>query len=357
MLMTYPAGANHTPSSRMARSDDGAVSVMVAIVVSMMLLAVAALVIDMGSLYQERRSMQNAADAAALAGVQELPASQAAADAKARAYVGPNESGASSVQVTFPANDTIKVVIADPAGRVSLASALGFAPVQVRAAATALISSPVAYNSGVTPIGVTANHDDSPANAYGYTWGTEITMKEPGGSGKNGNYGWVDLPGATGGGGTGWLKYVLSHGGGSASLNQIIDTKTGNITSAVGALEDWIGSDTHSLTDVCTSPDSNGVVHINHLAGDPEEGCHRLILVPMIVNLHPDGKKGDDRYDFPNGSGEMQVIGFAQFFVTYAGGNGSNARVRGKFIRTVSPSEVVAGEVGATGQVHYSLIE
>jgi len=355
MSMTYRTRNGLSP--RAMRSDDGAVAVIVAVVISVALIGVAAIVIDMGSLYQERRAMQTAADAAALAGVQELPASQAVAEAKARAYVQPNEADSSDVQVTFPASDRIRVVIADPDGRASLAGALGIAPTRVRAAATALISSPVAYSKGVTPIGITANHDESPANAYGYSWGDEITMKVPGGSGKNGNYGWVDLPGPEGGNGGGWLKYVLGNGGASASLGQVIDTKPGNLTSAVDELATWIGFDDHTLTQVVSQPDSNGVVHINHLADDPEGGCHRLILVPMIVNLDPSGKNGEDRYDFPNGSGEMQIIGFAQFFVTYAGGHGSNAMVKGKFIRTVSPEEVTAGQVGSTGQVHYGLVE
>lgn len=53
------------------RSDSGQTLVLVALMI-IVLLGVAALAIDVGSLYGERRNMQNAADAAALAGAGEL---------------------------------------------------------------------------------------------------------------------------------------------------------------------------------------------------------------------------------------------------------------------------------------------
>jgi hypothetical protein len=54
--------------------DDGAVAVLVALLVSTVLLGMGALVLDVGSLYAERRQLQNGADAGALAVAQDCAA-------------------------------------------------------------------------------------------------------------------------------------------------------------------------------------------------------------------------------------------------------------------------------------------
>src|SRR5919197_5940638 len=56
---------------RFAREEDGVVAPMVALLL-LVLLGVCALVLDFGTLYANRRHLQNAADAAALAGAKEL---------------------------------------------------------------------------------------------------------------------------------------------------------------------------------------------------------------------------------------------------------------------------------------------
>ena len=338
-----------------ARSDDGVSAVIVAIVIVVML-GFSALVIDLGSLYRERRSLQTAADAAALAAVQELPDSTSAATAKAKSYASLNAPEATNVTVTFSSHfahdDTVRVVLNQPKADVFFARIWGTTSAQVGAKAAARITSPVAYEEGVVPIGVIpeGGHECVPS-AYGYGWDQQVTIKEGGGSGSTGNYGWVDL--GSGGGASKVGDYIANNLG-SGSLNETVKTVTGNKTSAADAINAWIGSDTHTFEQVCSAPDANGIVHINHVPGDPPEGCHRLIIVPIIVN--PNGN-GSTRYDWPNGKKDMQVIGFAQFFITSAGGTGSNAIVSGKFVQTVTEEEAAGGAVGLTGQVHYSLVE
>jgi len=339
-----------------SRSDDGAVSVIVAVTISLILLGIAALVIDVGSLYQERGAVQTAVDAAALAGVQELPGSVTNATAKARAYVALNAPSATQIAVTFSSthatNDTIKVVATDPTAQLFFARIWGTQSRPVAASAKACITSPVAYSEGVAPIGVVpVGGDETQGHAYGYGWGQASVIKEGGGSGTTGNYGWIDLGQ---GGGTGGLRDILISGGGPGTLGGLMSTVTGNRPSALSSLVDWIGTDAHTLADVCSAPDSNGVVHMIHPASDPAEGCHRLILVPILIN--PNGS-GNGRYDWPSGKKDMKVIGFAQFFVTYAGGTGNNARVEGMFVRTVAVDELQGGAVGTSGQVHYALVQ
>jgi Putative Flp pilus-assembly TadE/G-like len=64
-------------------------------------LGLAALAIDLGSFFQQQRQAQSAADAAALAGAQELPTSTVAATSQAQSYVTQNLPGSNTPGITY----------------------------------------------------------------------------------------------------------------------------------------------------------------------------------------------------------------------------------------------------------------
>jgi hypothetical protein len=101
-------------SSRRHESGQAAVLTVLFMVV---LLAMAAAVLDVGSWYQEDRELQATMDAAALAGAQALPDDAAAATALAGEYATKNGGGldTTAVSTTSIANDTIKVTGSRPA--------------------------------------------------------------------------------------------------------------------------------------------------------------------------------------------------------------------------------------------------
>ncbi len=78
------------------------------------LMGIMALVIDGGMAFQQRRSLQNAVDAAALAGARELPADPALAEVNARTWAASNgitEADELVVEISssYVPNDTITV--------------------------------------------------------------------------------------------------------------------------------------------------------------------------------------------------------------------------------------------------------
>jgi Flp pilus assembly protein TadG len=95
------------------RSDHGQATVLT-VVFLVVLLGMAALVLDIGSWYRADRATQSTADAAALAGAQALPGDSATANTLALQYATKN-GGLGSGGVTFSskivANDTIKVTV------------------------------------------------------------------------------------------------------------------------------------------------------------------------------------------------------------------------------------------------------
>ena len=94
------------------RSDRGQAAVL-SVVLLVVLLGMAALVLDIGSWYRADRATQSAADAAALAGAQALPTNPAGASTLALQYAAKNGGGVSAGDVTVATgvspNDTITV--------------------------------------------------------------------------------------------------------------------------------------------------------------------------------------------------------------------------------------------------------
>jgi Flp pilus assembly protein TadG len=96
-----------------SRSDRGQATVLT-LVFLVVLLGMAALVLDMGSWYRADRATQNAADAVALAGAQALPENPTLAKTLAAQYATKNGglgSGAVTISSKIVANDTISVKV------------------------------------------------------------------------------------------------------------------------------------------------------------------------------------------------------------------------------------------------------
>jgi putative Flp pilus-assembly TadE/G-like protein len=121
------------------RSERGQ-SLVITLVFITILLGMAAAVLDVGSWYRADRKLQANADAAALAGGQELPSDPARAEAVAVAYADRNDGGVEAKNVKFRTtvspNDTIEVTAERPAPGF-FSKLFGLDSVQVRARAVA----------------------------------------------------------------------------------------------------------------------------------------------------------------------------------------------------------------------------
>ena len=122
-----------------SRSERGQ-SLVIVLIFMTALIGMAAAVIDVGSWYRTDRKIQANADAAALAGAQELPESKAAAELAALTWADKNDGGVEAKNVKFRStvvpNDTIEVTAERPAPGF-FAKLFGFDSVDVRAKAAA----------------------------------------------------------------------------------------------------------------------------------------------------------------------------------------------------------------------------
>jgi len=124
---------------RRLRGDHGQALVLT-VICTVALFGLAALVIDFGSWVTAQRKLQRAADAATLAGAQDLPNTTSAA-ASANTYAGLNETGLNTWAPTFPDTSTINVSLSKSAPGF-FAKALGISSITVHAHARAKVGAP-----------------------------------------------------------------------------------------------------------------------------------------------------------------------------------------------------------------------
>jgi Flp pilus assembly protein TadG len=162
------------PLARFTDVERGQALVFV-VAILMVLVGIAALVIDGGKWMQTQRHLQTAADAAALAGVQALPSSTSSATSFANTYVQNNFSGASGA-ITFPTspspcgvNNCIRVVASRSApGTLARIYGAVFNNVNVTAKAMAAVTVP-AQMKNVAPMAVKSTIACTSPSCYGQT--------------------------------------------------------------------------------------------------------------------------------------------------------------------------------------------
>jgi Flp pilus assembly protein TadG len=125
-----------------------------------MVCAMAALVLDVGHWFRDKRRLQGTADAAALAGAQQLPESPSGAKSLAQTYANKNGGDVAGANIvvssTYGANDTIAVKgqRSDPG---IFSRVLGFTSATISAKAKVRVGNPISVMH-VAPMVVRCNH-------------------------------------------------------------------------------------------------------------------------------------------------------------------------------------------------------
>jgi Flp pilus assembly protein TadG len=279
-----------------ARKDHGQATVLT-VVFLVVVLGMAALVLDVGSWYRADRSAQSTADAAALAGAQALPSSPSAAGGLAIQYASKNGGGVSPANITVSsgevANDTIKVTLTRPANG-AFTKLFGVSSINVGAKATARASlfDEARY---VAPIGVNVLNPKLKGTTGCPCFGTGSPTTLP--LGKTGAPGAFDL-----------INIDSSHGG-----------------TGPGTLADWIlhGLDAYlPLGDYYSDPGAKWNSSQVKAALDARIGTDLLFPV----------------YDALSGSGanaRYHIIGWVGFHLTGYTAHGSSGSVTGWFTEVV----------------------
>jgi putative Flp pilus-assembly TadE/G-like protein len=257
------------------------------------LMGMAAAVLDVGSWYRADRALQATVDAAALAGAQALPEDSGKASALANEYATKNGGG--SITVSFSsqvfANDTITVGGTRPAPGF-FAKVFGVDSVTVKGSAKARAGYPVEAKY-VVPIVVDEKHEKLKCNPNPCAGETELIyqhMKKNGSPDGSGNFGFINLTGDNGVG-TSELEKWITHGFDKYLGLGDYDARTGNPFSS------------------------------SHIKDTLDARIGDIMLFPIYRKLTGGGTKA-----------KYTIIGWAAFRLTGMDLKGSNEKLFGEFV-------------------------
>ena len=284
---------------RLLRAERGSAIVVVALAMTAMM-GFGALIVDVGNLYLNKTRLVNMVDAAALAGVQDLPANSQLAVSNAYHYAAQNGMNIDVIGATVSNNNRVITVTATRKVPLFLARIFQMTSSDVTAEAAASIS-PISGVSGIVPFGIVKQS---------FIFGQTYSLKAGAGGGYSGNYG------------------ALALGGNGASVYQ------GNIQNGYnGQLDvgDWISTETGNMS----GPTNQGVnyrIGLDRAAtiATVAKDSPRIVVVPVIDSIEV------------NGRNEVLIVGFAAFFLEGTGGQGTDNYITGKFMQMVMPGDISA---------------
>ncbi|HBV86974.1 MAG TPA: hypothetical protein DEF42_10070 [Desulfosporosinus sp.] len=307
--------------------DRGSVIILVALALTA-LLGFCAIVTDVGLIYAHKAHLQNSVDAAALAGAQELPSNPSLAEQTARSYA--TQNGTPDVNVTFDADNAKIVVQATKQVPTYFARIWGITEEQISVSAAAMMVPPITL-SGSVPLSIQEQN---------LVYGQKYVLKSGGGSGtsewyldddKNnsvikygevsGTSGWYGALELTGTGASSYETDLANGYQGELHVGQILEVKHGNMSGPTAE-----GINTRLNRD--TRVPKNTI-------DDYDRSAPQIVYIPIVRIISESG----------NSIHEVQIVGFAAFFLEGVAGNGNNSVVTGWFIETLVPNGQTSGNL------------
>lgn len=299
-------------TANLFKEEKGAALVIVAAAMAA-LIGVAALVIDVGNMFLQDMRLSNAVDAAALAGAQVLHIGDAEAINTAEYYALQNGINSDDVQVSISEDSRALVVSGQRRVDFTLAKIFGFNSTDLNKTCKAMVGNLIS-TQGIVPISI--------EDQILY-FGEDYILKYGAGGDPGGAYhsGWFGAL-ALGAQGASVYEENLKYGYQSViKIAEILDEEPGNISGkTTAAIEYRLSQCKH--TPSCT---------YDNFA----PGCPRVVMVPVVK---------------PYDHKEVEVVGFAAFFLEGVGGQGVDNYITGKFIKTIAP-----GEISTAGDNDYGL--
>jgi Flp pilus assembly protein TadG len=244
------------------------------------LVGMTAFVVDVGSWDRDSRSLQAAADAAALAGAEDLPYDQTGASTLATTYASKN-SGLTPV-VTFPSSNTIDVKLTHQvAGYLSPAVNSNTSQVTISADSRAQAGL-VTQAQGAVPLVVSKSQSDLTACNGIPCFNTSVTLK-------------INDDTSLGGGQAGLID-LRTNGDGSVTAGQIADWVTNGLTTAMPANTYYYSAGSCKFSNQSF-----------HTALDAKVASASPLLFPVYDPAQTDTTTSPPRY---------YIVGWAAFVIT-----------------------------------------
>lgn len=263
-------------------------SILLAVIV-----AFAALSVDIGVVAFEKSKLSNTVDSAALAGAQELVTDISNTSNVVNSYINKNNRGLKDISISVDEGERTVEVTSSKTVENTFARVFGNNSQDVFASAKARVEN-ISALSGCRPIAVIKQN---------FVYGSVYILKEGAGDGYSGNYAAISLGGN---GGAVYENNLLNGYSGTIKVGDKIPTETGVIAKKTSdAIQTLISRCSH--TPLCTHTYYN-------------KNCSRIIFIPVVDTLYVNGKK------------HIEVLGFATFFLEGTVNSGGHTDVIGRFI-------------------------
>ncbi len=329
------------------RRERGAVIIWSALFL-VFLLGFVALGIDVSKLMATRTQLQNAADAAALAGASAINFTtgvvdpdtalvRAMATASAnRAFVNtPEPIMLLAADVVFPATNQVQVTVRRDAASggsmvTHIAQVLGITSLDVKATAVAKAESVSSVCEKIVPMGATF----PPGGPFLTGCANTYNLKVGAHANQQGNFQLLDFPNCDEGpcagiqGGGAEIRCEVAQGYSCCiSIGQMVPTMPGNKVGPFGqGLSDRWSRDNDQRENIC----------YENYTGNGQ----RIVIVPIVDSFDVNGKK------------PVKVIGFSAFFLQSKPSGGGQQTLKGQFLHQVVPG---TGGPGAQGNALFAL--
>jgi hypothetical protein len=290
--------------------ERGSVVVLVTLALTA-LLGFCALVTDVGLMYAQKAHLQNSVDAAALAGVQELPNDPSLAEQRARDYASRN--GAPAVTVSFEANNYKIVVQATQQVPTYFARIWGITEEQISVSAKAM-TVPLTGIKGAVPLSIMAETQ--------LNYGVSYELKFGAHSGETGWYGGLDLRCDNNSGKMYNTDLEFGYPGTLSvgdPVNELSGVKTGPTADAIANR---------------ISPDSTNTFD------DHDRNATEIMYIPIIT--------ADEL-------GKMKIVGFAAFYIDRVNGKGDNSIITGRFLKKIPSNDHTNVSLSELLQTEYDM--
>ena len=268
------------------------------------LLASAALAIDIGAVTLEKARLSSSVDSAALAGAQELIADSGNVNSVVQNYISKNSEPLKQLDIAVDSSNRTIEVRGVRNVENYFAKVFGKDNQDIASAAKAKVEN-ISALDGAKPLAIIQQT---------FEYGRLYTLKEGAGDGTSGNYAAIAF------GGTGGSRYrdnLLYGYDGTVKVGDMIQTETGNISGT---------------TETCIRQLVNGCSHTPLCTYEYyNKDCSRIIFIPIVDTLDVNGRK------------YVKVLGFGTFFLEGVDSHGGQADVTGRFITYCMNGETSSG--------------
>lgn len=296
------------------KEERGTAVVMLALSMTV-LVGMTALVADVGLAYLERARLQNAVDAAVLAGIGDLPGDPVQAREGALSYAEKNGVDREELEVTISLDNSFLEVSTQRPVQHFFARVFNPGGGVIQARAKAQVGG-ISAIGGAAPLAI-ENHNFFFGEVYLLKQGAnpgedgeEVYEYEYENPYRQGFYGALAL------GGTGASRYENNLANGYAGvlyLGDIVPTESGNMSNPTKrAIDERI--------DRC---------EYNCTKDNFRRDCPRILTIPVYDN--PLGEKKLK---------EIQIVGFAAFFAEEVLGQGNESKIFGYFVETIKTGDI-----------------